>query len=384
MSFMKKALIFLFIVCCCALTGKSQDVVNLRMDRQQLGLRGYVATLDEDILIRKDYFRDDWPQRKWFVKDLRNVLSEDVGRVMVFNTDGRMMSITYTYQGKAEKTTMCTYTSDGRLTTMQADGYKVEAKYNGNYADINVFGENRTYKTLNLDKADLNASPYTTSYGFDLKCRQELGDDGLVLSSKYYYVDSVLAKECEYNYNHNNMLTSEKTIDYTSEEKLVSFTKYFYDNRDFLIGKTYHSKSVDESCKYENNDLGDCVKMIIQRPYGTFVYTFDYVYDTNDNWTVRLQYLNGVFDNAAIRTITYHKAPAKPKVKVKKEKPSPDDSIKLSKEERKALKEQEAADRKAEKELKAAEKKAEKELKAAERQAEKERKAAEKAAKKNQ
>ena len=74
---MKKILFLTVIAFCASFSVKAQDIVNLRMDRQQLGLRGYVATMDEDILIRKDYFREDWPERKWFVKDLRNVLSED-------------------------------------------------------------------------------------------------------------------------------------------------------------------------------------------------------------------------------------------------------------------------------------------------------------------
>ncbi len=441
---MKKVLSFSIIVLCVAFTINAQDIVNLRMDRQQMGLRGYVASMDEDILLRKDYFREDWPQRKWFVSDLRNILREDNGRIVTFNQAGKMTSITYTHQGKAGLKTNCTYASNGLLSSFLGEGYKVVAKYKGNYADIDVFAETRAYApSVNLPTANLNNAPYTNTYPFDLKCRQELTDDGLVLNSSYYYVDSMPAKVCVYNYNHLNQMTSERVEDYSSGEKRVSTVKYSYDNRGFLTSKTIHSAAVDETYTYENNDLGDCVKMTIERPYGTVVYTFEYVYDSLDNWTVRMQFENGVFESAAMRTLTYYKAPkeaksksdednekslakeakraekeriaaekkaekeakAREKEEMKAQKERAKEAEKnLTKEERKALQEERkaaekaakeqaklakeaekerlAAEKKAEKESKAAEKRAEKERKAAEKQAEKERKAAEKQAEK--
>lgn len=434
---MKKILFLTFIVLCTVSSVKAQDIVNLRMDRQQMGLRGNVASMDEDILIRKDYFREDWPERKWFVKDLRNVLSEDNGRIVTFNPAGRMTTITYTHQGKQGKKTTCSYASNGLLSSFLGEGYKVEAKYSGNMADINVFVETKNYQgSVNLAKADLNTAPYTHVYPFDLKCRQELGDDGLVLTSKYYYVDSMPAKICVYNYNHLNLLMSEKIEDYTSGEKEIKTIRYTYDNRGFLTQKVLHSKSLDETTTYVNNEYGDCTKMTIERPYGTVVYTFDYVYDSMENWTVRLQFEDGVFDNAALRTFTYHKEsksdkPDKPKVKAAqsdkekaavekraekerveaekkagkeakakereemkaREKAAKEAEKNMTAEERKVYKEQQKAIAKAEKERKAAEKRAEKEriaaekkaakeIAAAEKRAEKERKAAEKQAEK--
>ena len=440
---MKKALYITVIAFCISLCANAQDIVNLRMDRQQMGLRGNVASMDEDILLRKDYFREDWPERKWFVKDLRSVLREDNGRIVTFNPAGRMLTITYTHQGKQGKTTRCTYAANGLLASFVGEGYKVEARYNGNNADINVFAETKDYNpSVDLAKADLNTTPYTNSYPFDLKCRQELTDDGLVLTSSYYYVDSLPAKVCEYKYNNNNMLVSEKVTDYSSGEKSVSTVKYTYDNRGFLTKKTVHGKAADETYTYENNEQGDCTKMTIERAYGTVVYTFEYVYDEQQNWTVRLQFQDGVFDNAALRTLTYHKdvkpAAAKPEKKAKstakdkksekaskpvESKAKKKDSTaadkqaakeakarqkeemnaqkarakeaekNMTKEERKAAeaerkavekaeKERIAAENKAAKEKAAAEKKALKERQAAEKRAEKERQAAEKQAEK--
>ena len=352
------------------------------MDRQQMGLRGYVASMDEDILLRKDYFREDWPERKWFVKDLRSVLREDEGRIVTFNPAGRMLTITYTHQGKRGKTTTCSYASNGLLSSFVGEGYKVEAKYNGNMADINVFAETKDYKSVNLAKADLNTTPYTNTYPFDLKCRQELSDDGLVLKSSYYYVDSMPAKVSEYNYNHNNLLVSEKNTDFASDEKSVSTVKYTYDNRGFLVKKVTHGKALDETCTYENNDMGDCVKMTVERPYGTIVYTFEYVYDSMQNWTVRLQFEDGVFDNAALRTLTYHKAPAEPKAKADKKGGAKQDKA-VDKKGSKKSDTAAAVDKKAEKERAAAEKQAAKEAKARQKEEMKAQQARAKEAEKN-
>ena len=422
---MKKSVLFAFIMFCATLVVSAQDIVNLRMDREQMGLRGNVATMDEDILLRKDYFREDWPERKWFVNDLRSVLREDNGRIVTFNPSGRMVTVTYTYQGKAGKKVACTYASNGLLSSYTGLGYKVEAKYNGAYADINVYAESQDYgSNVNLAKDNLKGLPYSVNYSFDLKCRQELTDNGLVVRSMYYYVDSVLARDCEYNYNHIDQLISEKSIDYSSGEKSVGTVKYTYDNHGFLVKKVVHSRAIDATYTYENNEMGDCVKMTVERPYGTIVHTYDYRYDEQGNWIVRLEFEDGVFDNAVLRSFTYHKESAKPakkeqvkeekpakekakkekqvkeekpakekakkEKKVKEEKPAKEKESSVDKKaekerlaaEKKAEKERAAAMKKAEKERIAAEKKAAKEKAAAEKQAEKERKAAEKAAKK--
>ena len=423
---MKKSVLFAFIMFCATLVVSAQDIVNLRMDREQMGLRGNVASMDEDILLRKDYFREDWPERKWFVNDLRSVLREDNGRIVTFNPSGRMVTVTYTYQGKAGKKVACTYASNGLLSSYTGLGYKVEAKYNGAYADINVYAESQDYgSNVNLAKDNLKGLPYSVNYSFDLKCRQELTDNGLVVRSMYYYVDSVLARDCEYNYNHIDQLISEKSIDYSSGEKSVGTVKYTYDNHGFLVKKVVHSRAIDATYTYENNEMGDCVKMTVERPYGTIVHTYDYRYDEQGNWIVRLEFEDGVFDNAVLRSFTYHKESAKPakKEQVKEEKPAKEEKAKKEKQvkeekpakekakkekkvkeekpakekessvdkkaekerlaaEKKAEKERAAAMKKAEKERIAAEKKAAKEKAAAEKQAEKERKAAEKAAKK--
>lgn len=394
---MKKVLFFALIVLCVSSVVKAQDIVNLRMDREQMGLRGSVAKMDEDQLLRKDYFRDDWPQRKWFVRDLRSVLREEEGRIVTFNPNGRMLTVTYTHQGKAGNKTVCSYAPNGLLTTFTGEGYKIQARYDGNTADINVFAETKSYpSSVDIARANLKGAQFSYTYPFDLKCRQELTEDGRVLRSSYYYVDSILARECEYSYNHNNLITGEKTVDYTIGEKTVSITKYQYDNRGFLTKKTIHSKAIDAIFTYENNELGDCTKMTVERPYGTVVYTFEYQYDDHQNWTVRLQFDDGVFNNATLRTFEYHKESAAKQAKSDKTAKSAksDKQDKAAKDaEKKAAKERVAAEKAAAKEAAARQKdsiraeqqriaEAERNMSKEERKAaQAQRKAAEKAAK---
>ena len=72
--------------------------------------------------------------------------------------------------------------------------------------------------------------------------------------------------------------------------------------------KTIKSKAVNDIYRYVNNEYGDCIELTIERPYETVSYTYEYAYDEWDNWVRRLQFKNGAFDCAALRTLTYHKA----------------------------------------------------------------------------
>lgn len=312
---MKKALFFAFIALISINFAKSQDIVNLRLDTKWEGLRGSVASMDEDILLRSDDFREDWPTRKWFRDDMRKFLSEENGRVLNFNPAGRLLNITYTYQGKAGKKTTCTYATNGLLSSFLGEGYKVEAKYNaGGSVDMNIYTESKRYSTLkDITHDELSRVPYYTTYPFDMKCTQKLSSSGLILRSEYHYVDNVTLRICEYSYNHNDQIVSEKIKDYTKNptNPQVTNVAYSYDGNDFLVRKTVKSPASDDVYDYVNNEHGDCVKLTITRAYEKHVYTYEYDYDDQDNWTIRLQYLDGKFDRAYLRAFTYHKKAAK-------------------------------------------------------------------------
>lgn len=312
---MKKALFFTFIALITIHFAKAQDIVNLRLDTKWEGLRGCVSSMDEDILLRSDDFREDWPTRKWFRDDMRKFLSEENGRVLNFNPAGRLLNITYTYQGKAGKKTSCTYASNGLLSSFLGEGYKVEAKYSaGGTVDMDIYTESKRYSTLkDITHDELSRVPYYTTYPFDMKCTQKLSSSGLILRSEYHYVDNVTLRICEYSYNHNDQIVSEKIKDYTKSptKPQVTNVTYSYDGNDFLVRKTVKSPAADDVYDYVNNEHGDCVKLTITRAYEKHVYTYEYDYDDQDNWTIRLQYLDGKFDRAYLRTFTYHKKAAK-------------------------------------------------------------------------
>ena len=311
---MKRFLSLTIIVISLIGVARAQDIVNLRMDAQWEGLRGSVSSMDEDVLLRSDDFREDWPSRKWFRGDIRKILPEASGRVLTFNPSGRLLTVTYTYNGKERRKTTCTYASNGLLASYLGEGYKVEAKYNAATADINIYTESKRYSTLNdLSHDELSKVPFRTTYPFDMKCTQKLSSSGLILRSEYHYVDNVTLRVCNYTYNHNDQLIKEQILDYTKDPSRAQQTivEYTYDQYSFLTRKTIKSPSVDDVYDYVNNDKGDCVKLTITRPYETLVFTYVYEYDDQDNWVMRQQYLDGKFDRVVLRTFTYHKKNAK-------------------------------------------------------------------------
>ena len=306
---MRKHLLFTVALVVCCWTGNGQDVVNLRMSREQLGLRGAVSSLDEDHLERKDYFRSDWPQRSWFRKDLRQFLQETDGRIITFRSNGLLNEVTYTRQGVKGRTTSCTYSRGGLLNHFTGDGYKMEAAYKGNQVDVNLFAETRSYdQKVDLARADLNTTAFKYTYPFDMKCRQQLSDENRVLRSTYYYIDSMPAREYNYVYDYRGLVTEERLRDYSrGGDGTEVVTSYRYDGNGFLISKSVKGIAADDLYTYRNNKWGDCVELKIDYAYGTTVYDFEYEYDSIGNWTMRLCFKDGEFLDATLRTLTYYK-----------------------------------------------------------------------------
>lgn len=310
-------------------SAKSQDILNLKMDAQQLGLRGNVASMDEDILIRKDFFRDDWVGRKWFTKDLRRFLKEDQGRELTFDNQGRPVTINYTLYGPVVRKTKLTYNKKGLLTAFSGEGYRATATYKDNIANINVYAETKQYDSkVNLEKDELAYAPYSNVYPFDTKCVQEISPSGRVLRSTYYFVDSMPAKECTYRYNAKGLMTEQNVTEYnTRVGKKETHFAYTYDTKGNLTSKSVKNLSQNDIFTYENNAHGDCERLTVEHTYGNVIYTFEYLYDDHNNWTTRVDFKNGEFDGAIIRNFTYYpdkvvkqKKEKEPKEKVAKEK----------------------------------------------------------------
>ncbi|MDY5969560.1 MAG: hypothetical protein SPJ13_06065 [Bacteroidales bacterium] len=306
---MKKA-IFLALWAATTAMATAQDLVNLRMDREELGLRGNVETLDEDNFYRKDYFRDDWSQRKWFRSDLRSLLQEGEGHVYQFASNGKLKKVTYTSKGKEVASTECKYARNGRISSFLGEGYKMEAKYDGNSALIDIFAETHNYNNVsNLEHADLTTAKYSIDYPFAFSCRQTLNDEGMPLRSVYLNVDSTIASEVVYTYSFNGKIAQEHIKNYSNGSKIADemIRNYTYDGDGNLIARRLTSKALNESYTYQNNEHGDCIEMKVERTYGTDTYTYNYDYDQQGNWTLRLTFKNGDFEHATLRSIQYSK-----------------------------------------------------------------------------
>lgn len=306
-----KRLTLALLLCLCGTWASAQDIANLRMSRVDLGLKGLVETVDEDNLVRKDYFRDDWPTRKWFRSDLRQFLKEENGHVFDFHYNGRLKAVTYTWQGKAGRKTTCSYDSKGHMTSFLGEGFKVESKRKGDRADASIFAEVRDYSVAktNLNYANLAETKFKYTYPFAYTCRQQFGNDGLLVRSEYFNVDSTKAASFTYTYNYNGRLTREREAYYDADENetSVSVTDFTYDGNGRLVGKRVQNDAAAETYTMVNNEMGDCIEMTVERIYGTTVYTYDYEYDSVGNWTLKLCFKDGDFDNATLRTLTYYK-----------------------------------------------------------------------------
>lgn len=283
--------------------------MNLRMNRGELGIRGNVVGLNEDNLYKKDYFRDDWTSRKWFRTDLRQFLQEEEGHVYTFTNAGNLRQVTYTRQGNDVASTRCGYAKNGLLTSFLGEGYKIEGKYKNNSGEFNVYAEARSYSgKADLATANLKTADYKTDYPFAYKCRQQLSSDGLVLKSSYYNVDSTLARQTEYTYSATGQIVVQRNKSFNADGKPAEFvTSYTYDGHGLLIHKETRGAGGTDSYTYTNNAMGDCVEMQAEHPYGTETFTYQYEYDDNGNWTMRLTFKDNVFDYATLRALTYGK-----------------------------------------------------------------------------
>lgn len=314
----------------------AQDLANPRLDAVNLNLRGGVSSVDEDLLVKKAYFREDWPERKWFRDDLRNCLMEDAGHIYTFAPNGAILSHTYTLHGSKQRVTTYTYGKTGRMQQMVGEGYKLVR----NGSNLDVYAESRIYSGTVDATSNLKTSKHTNDYAFDRQCRQEYTDEGLVLSSRYYYVDSTLAEEYVYSYNHRGQIDEARYMDYRNDANYPSKVvyRYTYDNLDCLAKMTVKGSSLNDIYTYENNTEGDPVKLTIVTPFGTTIYEYEYRYDDKNNWVMRLQFKDGVFENATLRTIRYHSKGTIEEIEAATVKRQQESSKALAKDEAKASK----------------------------------------------
>lgn len=314
---MKRILLFAVLICVTWANGSAQDISNLRMNRTELGLRGNVVAVDEDHLYKKDYFRDDWTTRSWFRKDLREFLQEEEGHIYTFTDKGNLEQVTYTYQGVRQATTRCSYAKNGLMTSFLGEGYRIEGKYNETSGELNVYAKQRNYGLgTDITTGDLN-SGYKIDYPFQYKLRQQISEDALVLKSSYFNVDSTLVREVEYAYSFNGRVLKETDRNYkangTADVTVISYT---YDGNGLLTHKGVKALAYNENYTYINNAMGDCIEMLSQRPFGNETYTYQYEYDSNGNWIIRLTFKDGTFESATVRELTYGKGSKEKRDKV--------------------------------------------------------------------
>ncbi|MBP5536039.1 MAG: hypothetical protein J6X62_04525 [Bacteroidales bacterium] len=294
----------------------AQDDFNVAVTVAANGLRGEVSSVDVDHLIKKEYYREDWEQRPWFIDRLREFMQESDGYITKFNKKGVITQTTVTVEGTKIGSVNYSYKKD-RIVGYEGFGTKVEAEYKGQAANVNIYGYGGVVNfkprvTKNgIDTWDWKDRSKVRSikgaYQFVYTCRQKYDASGHLLESRYLYNDSTVAKVIRYKYSHRHLMTEQQYIQYRDNKPYdTTVVTYAYDLKDNLCKATLRSNAVDEVYSFKNNEIGDPETVNYDCPYESCVYTFRYVYDSLSNWTTRLDYKNGVFQGATLRNITYY------------------------------------------------------------------------------
>ena len=314
--------IFIVFWALSALTSlQAQDDFNVATTVSANGLRGEVQQVDIDNLVRKEYYRTDWEQRPWFTDRLREFLQEADGQIVKFDKHGLIQQTTVTSGGAKVGTVKYEY-SKGRITGYEGFGTLVQAKYKDSRADVNIYGYGGVVNFKpRVTKHGIDTWDWKTrrpvrsikgAYQFVYTCRQRYDNNGMLLESRYLYVDSTMAKIIRYAYTHRDLMTEMQLIEYLDNNPHDTTTvNYAYDIKGNLCKATVRSRSVDEVYIFRNNEYGDPETVEYNGPYTSNIYTFKYIYDTLTNWTTRLEYMDGVFKGATLREITYYSTDVK-------------------------------------------------------------------------
>ena len=300
---------------------QAQDDFNVATTVSANGLRGEVQQVDIDNLVRKEYYRTDWEQRPWFTDKLREFLQEADGQIVKFDKKGLIQQTTVTSEGNKVGTVKYEY-SKGRITGYEGFGTLVQAKYNGSRADVNIYGYGGVVNFKpRVTKHGIDTWDWKTrrpvrsikgAYQFVYTCRQRYDNNGMLRESRYLYVDSTVAKIIRYTYTHRDLMTEMQHIEYRDNKPFDTTTvNYAYDIKGNLCKATIRSRSVDEVYVFNNNEYGDPETVQFNSPYASNTYSFKYIYDTLTNWTTRLEYKDGEFKGATLRTITYYSTDVK-------------------------------------------------------------------------
>ena len=280
----------LFLLGCSEQITQMKKFPYYKTDLEKMKLRGKVKTFREfsyktidsfGVISKgeKQYkdgfiFYDNFPPKGGYLTF--NIEGFFIENVKYDKDEDIIQRILFTYNDKGKKTEQNIYDIVNKLD------YKKVFKYNdkGYLIDRSIYNKTGKLNSKFVFKHDLEYNMITV---------------------KYYYPSDELGNIYRYIYNDfGNLIESHNNSYGKHSTRIISYFRYDFQGNLIEENSTHtiEAGSVDIDTSYEYNDKGDVVSKDLT--------TYEYVYDTHNNWIKRIEYTYGFPEFILEREIKYY------------------------------------------------------------------------------
>jgi len=326
--------------------GFSNETYSQKNDIEEMNLKGKVKSLKKDSYevikkngeIHKGKIVIEYESKQYFIFDTKgNKIEEGSYK---YETDGSIITYTYKYNDKGNKTEKKKYYIDGGLETKYIYKYddignlieesdyfqenrinnKQTYKYNDkgnlietNYSNSTGMKTKQTYKYDN--KENLIEEIYSTSFsvssgyeGYETKYIYKYDSKGNEIE-KEFYTDGRFEVKTTYKYDDKGNITEDGMYD--SFGKSLGENQYKYDDKGNKIEWNYKNSlygGLKGKVTLKYDDKGNLIEENNFKSFGLSKKntTDKYEYDENNNWIKRVGYIKKKPVGIIERTIEYY------------------------------------------------------------------------------
>lgn len=340
---MKKTFGILITICisllCCS---KSTVNSERKSDLSNYDFNGKIKSVKSELfnlIVEKDTFR---------IGEKINSLAFDRNSLLEFNKLGNLTSIKeFLYNGKIIKEDIYTYDKNELLTKRkEIDNYGkgsfLDFKFNYDSKDsiTKVIISNDKFKRIHKIERDENNRPIRRDIiqndTVHMIYSVEYDNNNNVISESEFKYGNVPVKLIERSFNNQNLKENEKLIEYRTWDTIRIENRYAYDKNHKLITEKFNienDSTFDEIKKkyHENgklkeststiggnefalidktvfNDKGDLIQKTVKTSDGETndIWSYNYKYDSNNNWTEKIEFKNNKPLRIVKREIEYY------------------------------------------------------------------------------
>lgn len=236
----------------------------------------------------------------------------------IFSPTGYLESMTYYYDEYSNGEVNYTYTSDGKLASIEDvdswEGTISETRYTYDAAGLMseiTRDDISSTEVTKLSYNDKKQNTWSKTYDLDgvLKHATEYINDknGNHTRESHYDKDMKLSWAQEYTYDKNGNVLETRKID--SDNQLTKKIIYAYNSKKQLSEEmTYEGTVLTYKCHNVYDAQGNLIEKIITEPViGTTSQEIrEYQYDEQGNWLKFDVYLDGALEQSDSRTISYY------------------------------------------------------------------------------